>query len=360
MTRSLRWMFVALALVLVVGVPVALRRIPAQAPDLSAATVLSRIRAAAGHPYSGTVELSGDVALPVTSHFTDVGALLGGRTTLRVWWRGPTEWRVAKLLVTGETDLFHDGATTTEWRYDTAKANQSIDPEVRLPRTADLLPPAFAARAVEGTSARDVRRLPARRIAGIGAVGLRIHESAPQASIDHVDLWADPRTGIVLRMEIYARHASTPSFSTAFTSYSPKRPSPAVIRFAAPQSVPVRFEQVLDIADAANQYAPVVPPQVVDGLKRSRSSTGAVGIYGTGLTRILAIPLRRRDAATLLDQVSSSSQMVGTDMGPSLMAGPLGVLVTDGDRSGWLLVGAVTRATLVAAAHDLVAGSRYR
>jgi hypothetical protein len=159
---------------------------------------------------------------------------------------------------------------------------------------------------------------------------------------------------------VYAAPNSTAAFTTTFTSYSSARPPAGAVHFEVPPGVRETFDQVLDIADAANQYARVQPPAVVAGLRRSPTSQGAVGIYGTGLTRILVIPLRRRDAATLLDQVSSAAGMVGTEMGPSLMAGPLGVLVTDGDRTAWLLVGGVTRETLVAAAHDLADGSRFR
>lgn len=356
----------ALAVALVIGVPVLVRAWPVRVPDLSTATVLSRVRASSDAGYSGTVETVGTLGLPVTSRFTDVGSLLGGRTTLRVWWRDPQHWRVDKVLVAGETDLFHNGAETTEWRYEAAEATRSVDPVVRLPRTADLIPPALAARALDGVRTDDVERLRARRIAGVSAVGLRIRPSAVQASIDHADLWADPATGIVLRLDLYAAGDGSPSFSTAFTSFSARRPALETTRFDTPAGLPVRIENVLDIADAANQFAPVVPPDVVAGLRRSTSEAGAVGIYGTGLTRILVIPLRGGDADTLRRQVERSPGSTSTTIGPSLMAGPLGVLVTDSAERGgrgagaWLVVGAVTRATLVAAGQDLLAGSTFR
>jgi hypothetical protein len=351
---------VAVAVALVVGVPLAVRALPASAPDLSAHDVVARVRAAAEHGYSGTVETSGDLDLPVTSHFTDIGALLGGRTTLRVWWRSADAWRVDKVLLAGETDLIHDGPTTTEWRYEDSRVTRSTDPDVRLPRSADLVPPTLASKVINDRGADRATRLPARRIAGVGAVGVRIRPAAKQSSIDHVDLWADPGNGVVLRLDVYGDGSSSPDFTTAFSTYTGTMPAVSTTRFRAPVGVRTRFDDVLDIADAANQYAPFAPPQVVAGLRRSNDADGAVGIYGSGLTRILAIPLRRRDASTLLDQVSSSPGMVGTDVGPSLMAGPLGVLVTDSDRSAWLLIGGVTRQTLVTAAGDLATGTRSR
>jgi hypothetical protein len=360
MTPIRRWLLVALAVALVIGVPVLVRRLPVGASDLSAADVLSRIRAAGDRGYSGTVELSGDVALPVTSHFTDIGELLGGETTLRVWWHDASAWRVDKVLVTGETDLFHRGDQTTTWKYESLKATTSTDPTIRLPRTSDLLPPALAARVLEGARADMVSRLPTRRVAGVAAVGLRIRRAASQSSIDHVDLWAEPGTGTVLRLDAFSTPRGTASFSTVFTSFSATPPSLAVTRFDPPPLVPDRFERVLDIADAANQYAPVIPPRVVAGLRRSGSTVGAVGIYGTGLTQILAIPLRRDDAGILRDQLMRSVGVVESAQGPTLMAGPLGVLVTGEHKFGWILVGTVTRATLITAATDLEKGTRFR
>ena len=58
----------------------------------------------------------------------------GGETRLRVWWRGSDDWRVDRLLETGEVDLFHQGARTTEWDYERGEARESTDPEIRLPR----------------------------------------------------------------------------------------------------------------------------------------------------------------------------------------------------------------------------------
>jgi hypothetical protein len=359
MTPSRRWSLVAVAVALVVGGPLLARARPVDAPDLSAAQTLALVRAA-DHGFAGTVQLNGSLDLPVTSHFTDVGALLGGHTTLRVWWRDPDHWRVDKLLPTGETDLVHTGALTTQWRYEGARVVRSVDPDVRLPRTADLLPPALAVRALDGVDPDTVSRLPARRVAGTATVGLRIGRSSPQSSIARVDLWADPGTGTVLRLDVYAEGDRDASFSTWFSDYSASTPDRAATSFTPPVGADVSFDEVLDIADAANQYAPFEPPDAVAGLSRSPTPQGAVGVYGSGLTRILVVPLRGRDAGTLEDQLRRSPGVVETDLGMSLYAGPLGVLVADEGEGSWLVVGAVTQDTLVTAARDLVTGARFR
>jgi hypothetical protein len=354
MTRWRRWWLVVAALALVIGTPLLARARPVGAPDLSATRVLATLRSAADHPYSGRVDMVGNLDLPVTSRFTDVGALLGERTTLRVWWRGSDDWRVDKLLVTGETDLVHDAHGTVQWSYEDAEATRSVDPEVRLPRSADLLPPELAARAVEG--AGSVARIAGRRVAGIAAPGIRIVPADRRSSVDHVDLWVDPASAVVLRLDAYAAHDRAPSFSTRFTSFSVRTPAAGRTRFVAPAGARTRFDDVLDIADAANQYAPFDPPPVIAGLSRAATPRGAVGVYGSGLTRVLAIPLRHRDAHALQRQLRRSAGAVETDAGIALQSGPLGVLVSERRTGSWLVSGSVTRSTLLDAAADLAAG----
>jgi hypothetical protein len=362
MTGSRRWWLAAVVVALLAGAPVVARALPARAPDLTVAELVGLMRAAQdqNHPYSGQVELAGNLDLPVTSRFTDVGALLGERTSLRVWWRGSEDWRVDKLLVAGETDLVKNGPLTTEWSYESNRVVQSIDPEVRLPRTADLLPPALAERVLGEAEQQSAVRIAARRVAGIGAPGVRVRPADPRSSIDHLDLWADPGSGVVLRLDAYAAGESTPSFSTAFTEFSALTPDRSRTRFVPPAGVRFSFEEVLDIADSANQYAPFAPPDEVAGLKRAATPRGAVGVYGTGLTRLLVIPLRDRDAHTLGDQLERSAGVVESDVGLQLQAGPLGVLVAEHGDVAWLVAGPVTPGTLVTAARDLLAGAGFR
>ena len=279
---------------------------------------------------------------------------------MRVWWRGNDDWRVDKLLVAGETDLFHTSLRTTEWSYEDAKATVSIDPDIRLPRTADLIPPVLAARLLTDVDPTEVSRLPSRRVAGVDAPGLRLSPAAPQTTIDHVDLWADADTGIPLLVEVYATGESTASFTSRIREFSAATPDPARTGFTATAQSEVGFEDVLDIADAANQYAPIIAPSTIAGLARSSDGEGAVGVYGTGVTQLIAIPLRDREADPLREQLRRTPGVGSVPSGTVLSVGPLGVLLTgvEGD-GGWLVAGSVTQATLVEAADDLVNDSLF-
>ncbi len=292
-----RWSLVALACALITLVPMAVRALPVPDQSVGAAQLLARMRAGEGTSYSGMVETSGRLGLPVSDHFTDVADLLGGDTRMRVWWRGSTDWRVDKLLATGEVDLFHHGDATIRWDYERAEARTSVDPEIRLPRDADLLPPALARRVLDGATAPEVTRLPARRIAGhrrpraAAAPQRPAHQHRPRRPVGRPRHrpGARPRRRTATR-----RSRRSPRRSPASRcARRPRTPRPSTPAPGLRESV----DDILDIADAANQFAPVTPPDRVAGLPKSPSSPDGVGIYGHGLTQVMALPLavpRRR------------------------------------------------------------------
>jgi hypothetical protein len=356
-----RWSLVALAVALVVLVPMTVRALPVHDEAISAGDLLAKVQAGSATSYSGEVEVHGRLGLPVSDHFSDIADLLGSDTRMRVWWRSSKDWRVDKLLPTGEIDLFRHGSAMIRWDYEREEAQTSIDPSIRLPRDADLLPPALAHRALTDADPGDVTRLPARRIAGHDAVGLRLRPSDPRTSIDHVDLWADPDTGLVLALDAYGT-GPQPVLSTAFTTVDLTTPSPRDTGFHAAPGVRLTVDNVLDIADAANQYAPVLPPASVAGLPLTGNARQAVGLYGTGLAQVMALPLQSRDAGYLADQLRKSGAGE-TDGLLLLRVGPLGVGLTFSHQPfdfAWLVTGTVTDDTLVHAARDLDAGTRYR
>jgi hypothetical protein len=355
-----RWTAVAAGTAVLVGVPLAVRAWPVPDSDITAAALLGRVQAAQQHPYSGYVESRGTLQLPTADRFTDVGRLFGERTRMRVWWRSADAWRVDELTTTGETDLVHNDQGTTRWRYEQADATLSPDPKIRLPRAADLVPPAVAHLLIADADAGEVTRLPTRRVAGIDAPGLRVHPAAPQTSIDHVDVWADPVSGVVLRVDVVGKGERSVAFSTEFEDFSAATPAASRTAFVTPPGADFRFEPVLDIADAANQYAPVRPPDRVAGLTRSSDSVGAVGIYGTGVARLLAVPMRDREGQPLREQLLRTPGVRTTGTGTEAAIGPLGVLLTGRPgEGGWLVTGTVTAATLELAARDLLAGSTF-
>jgi hypothetical protein len=354
-----RWGLAAVATALILSTPYAGRLRPVHDSGVSTAGLLAAVRDSALTAYSGTVEVHGTVGLPIADRFTDLADMFGGETRLRVWWRGTGDWRVDRLLETGEVDLFHQGPQTVEWDYERGFARASSDPEIRLPRDSDLLPPVVARDALDGVDAADVTRLSPRRVAGVDAVGLRVEIDDRRSTLRHVDLWVDPETGVTLGADVYG-DASQPAVSTVFTTYSRAVPADAVTRFRPRRHVPVVQERVLDLADAAQEFFRVPTPPTLDGLVRTSGRSAAV--YGAGLTRILLVPLPPREAGELAYRLKQTGarKVHGQRV---LRVGPLGVLVTRATRRmplRWLLAGTVTDSTLVAAVSDVYDLSRSR
>jgi hypothetical protein len=353
---------VALGVAIVIGTPLGLRAVPAKDSNISAVALLARVQRSYGHPYSGYVESVGTLELPVADHFTDVGSLLGDRTRMRVWWRGSDDWRVDKVLPTGETDYIHDAGGTTKWEYEKSDITRNRDPDVRLPRASDLVPPELARRLLVDADPADFTRLGARHVAGLDALGLRLSVPETQASIDHVDIWVDPSTAIPVRVEIHAKGANTSAFTSEFMTFTSDTPAASLTRFTPPVGSHVSYDNVVDVADAANQFAPLPPPpRSLAGLRESGDpELRAVGIYGRGVTKLIAIPLWEPAASPLREQLQRTPGVEIVRAGSFLQVGPLSVLLTKFTHScgGWLIAGTVTRRTVIAAAHQVAAGNR--
>ena len=108
---------------------------------------------------------------------------------------------------TGESDTYADGGVTYLWNYGTNLLTQVTGAEpVRLPRAPDLLPPALARRLLDTAGRADrISRLPARRIAGVDAAGLRLVPTGTGTTIGSVEIWADPASGLPVEVRISSR-----------------------------------------------------------------------------------------------------------------------------------------------------------
>src|SRR3954452_1811450 len=104
MTRSWRWVVVITVSAALALVPVVVRSLPVPGvgAEGSPAALLERMRASWDSPYAGYVEVTGSLALPVSDQLDSVASLLGGRTQMRVWWRGARDWRADTISATGE------------------------------------------------------------------------------------------------------------------------------------------------------------------------------------------------------------------------------------------------------------------
>lgn len=352
-----RWSLVALVTAVLVATPLLVGLIPANGSRVSSDELRRRITASASVGWSGEVITRGTLQVPNTVAFGGVVNLLGEDNTLRVWWGDAEHWRVDNIRQSGEADLFRSGTRTTRWVFESNTATITPYSAVRLPDPSDVLPTRLAARLLAGATAKELTRLSSRRVAGRSAAGLRLVPSSPASTIDHVDMWADDTTGLPLRVEVFGKGDSLPVVTSALSDVTLQRPSADILAFRAPPSAKVRQRESIDVAAAANAFAPFVLPDRLATLARrsEQQDLGAVGVYGRGPTALLAIPVRRGLASRVRSQLKSATSSRENAVGTALGVGPLSVLLTRGSRSKgtFLLAGTVTPMTLEKAAVEL-------
>ena len=365
---ALRWLVVLLAAAVLVTVPVAFGHRPAAASSLSPVDLARRIQTSSAAGWSGLVVSSGALQVPESDSFATLGDLLGGDNTLRVWWRAGDDWRVDRIRSTGETDLFRHGSYTTRWVFESETATISPVSRIRLPDASDLLPPTLGRAMLQGARDDELTPLPPARVAGIDATGLQLTPRAPRpggltpdldpvGTVDHVDVWADPATGLALRVQLYAAGERRPVVSTSVTEIDGRTPPAASTSFSPSAESTIAYEESVDVAAAANAFAPYDLPASLAGLApRDGEDPGAVGIYGRGPTVLIVLPLRGQVSGPLRERLRSSASATETNVGTLAPVGPVGVLLTprQGDRGSLLLAGTVDGPTLERAARRLL------
>jgi hypothetical protein len=361
MSSLRRWGVVAAGVLVLVCLPSVVSRLPTSGSSLPAAQLLARIQASANIGYSGYAESSGNLSLPVTtSQISHVSDLLSSRTQLRIWWRSAADWRVDAINLTGEHDTHQGPLGTWTWDYEANTATlilKAPNEPIRLPESADLVPASLARRLLSQAASDEVRRLPGARIAGHDATGLRLTPGDTQSSIDHVDVWALPASGLPVSVSVYAKGVSGSVFDTSLQDVATTMPDASVTAFEPPPGARIREQRAPDIVALMDQIADIQPPRELAGLPVDAAirHEGSVGVYGHGLTVLVAIPLPARVAGPLDEQLEKLVGATRNKQGVTVTVPPVALLLSNQDVEGqaWLLAGTVTSATLTTAAAEL-------
>jgi hypothetical protein len=289
--RSWRWFAVLAGVVCLASIPAVVGALPARARDVAPADLAAAVLGSS-HPYSGYAEASGRLGLPELGDLDAAAGLLSNVSKVRVWSLEPAAWRVDLLTNTGETDVYGDATGTWTWDSE-ARRVRRVDgtPAVRLPTAADVLPPALAARLLRAAEPAELQAVGATRVAGRSVPGVRIVPASPASTIGHADIWADPDTGVALRVSVVPRTTSTPGFETQFLDISLSAPSRDRVTFHRPDNVRTGRPQT-DIVRQVASASPVALPDEVAGLVRGTGQTGAVATYGSGfdVVGVVAVP----------------------------------------------------------------------
>jgi hypothetical protein len=350
-----RWVIVLAVVAVLCSAPIVINVWPARAVAVPPATLRQRIAASAGQAYQGYAQSSGLLPLPSLPNLQQVTALVSTTTEMRTWYAGRNRWRVDVLGPGTERDTYRTPDAEYVWDYGDNQLTRIVGEQpLRLPRPADMTPPELVRR-VFGIAAGDrFTPLATRRVAGRAAAGLRIVPAAPDTTVDHVDVWADPRTGLPLQAEITAKGGTRPVFTTRFLEVHLSVPDPATVTPPAPSAGTGYATTVAPDAFRLLTRRPVLLPDRLGGQPRSRSIVDQAAVYGTGLAQFVVAALPGRFGSEAYDQVSTYGQDVPVPAGSaSLIAtGLLNVLVVRGDRT-YLVAGLVQPARLKRVAADL-------
>lgn len=375
-TTQRRWAVVLAGIALACTVPGLIGLLPARADGVDLAELRSRILAA-DPAHAGYAESVGSLGLPDLPAIDNVAGLLGGRTRMRVWHAAANAWRVDVLTAAGEQDQYGTQTGTTAWDYEENLRTDLIGfPALRMPRPADLLPPALARRllAAAGPNAR-LESLPARRVAGVSAVGLRARPTDPDTTVGAVDVWADPRTGLPVAVDVVGRTAGPADLRSAFLELDqgPEAVPAARLDPPAPADAQYTVAEAPQVSATLDERLPdTLPDRIVgrDAQIAEDQAPRALRVYGSGLAGFAALTLppgldlrifraARVGGATIRPLTTmTGSPIRGFEDAPqtAVIRTPLLILLvlTDtADGSGYLLAGPVVEGVLLAAAREL-------
>ena len=358
-----RWALVTAGVVLLCGLPVIASALPVSVPKLTASQLRTRILASADESYAGYAESNATFGLPPVAGLTGLTSLLNGVTKMRVWQATPARWRVDVLSDAGERDTYQvSGYRSYIWDSGAQLLTEVRGRQTyRLPRPADLVPPALALRMLSeaGRQAR-LSVIAPLRVAGQSAAGLRVTPADPASTVGRVDIWADPSSGLPLMVEVFGRGSARPALESLFFQVSPWRPEPRVLTPARAAGTGFTVTRASSLAGALRNVALVALPAELAGRIRLPVQPGfeTIGAYGGGLTTFVVFAVRGSAGRKLVPDVVSAGGtplIIAGGAAAEISAPLINAIVVR--PPGWLwtflLAGTVSSQLLEQAATDL-------
>ncbi len=293
--RHWRWAVVIGGTAAVAAVPVVAANLPVPAVVADVDKLTVAVLESDLEPYVGLVDSRGGLRLPDLGRYDDEVAPFAGQTRSRIWYDGPTLWRASELLIGGERGTYREPDLLWTWDSGDRDVEQSPrqgDEPLRLPRVMDLAPPELGRRllAEASRSGLQIDSIGPRRIAGHIGAGLRFEPPADSpTTIDAVELWAQPTTGLVLRVDIYTS-AGPPIFETAFVDLDNVAPAADAVRFPADDIDPGRIDRTpSDPIEVLSGVPFARLPDRLGGLARRNPSDQGVATYGSALEQVTVV-----------------------------------------------------------------------
>ncbi|MEU8392009.1 hypothetical protein [Micromonospora sp. NPDC048842] len=274
----LRWLVPATAAVAVIGGGAAIGTFAAEAepslPPRTAAQLLVDLQTSRLEGLSGTVVQRADLGLPPLVGLVpgnELTTLLTGTHTLRVWYSGPDQQRVALMDTLGEQDIIRNGRDLWTWQSrsntathralggDAGAWKPAPEPAASLPATpqqaADL-----ALGAIDPSTEVSVGR--SATVAGQDAYELVLQPRDKDSLVHELRIAIDAEQHVPLRFEVLAKGSDRPAFEVAFTQVDYRRPDADQFRFNPPPGVTVDEEKAERPTGKPGHVEPSGDPQL--------------------------------------------------------------------------------------------------
>ncbi len=347
-SRRLRWAVPALVAAAVAAAAITTNSAGASGqpklPPKTAAQLLAAVEQVHTTHLSGTIVETAKLGLPslpgadAAGGGTSLQTLLVGSHTMRIWYGGPSQQRIAILAPMAERDVIHNGKDL--WTY-TSTTNAVTHSTVRLgapnsdPRTSELTPQQAAEQALKAIDpSTRVTVDSTARVAGRAAYQLDLVPRDSRSLVGSVRIAIDAVTSMPLRVEIYAAGATTPAIQVGFTDISFSAPNASVFRFVPPAAATVTEQPLGSVGMPGRSQQPTP--------HRGATASGDKPVtLGKGWTTVVKIPASGQVAGAnsqLLDRLAKPVP------GGRLITTPLlSVLI---GKDGFVYVGPVNGATI--------------
>jgi len=346
---ALRWL-APLTVLAVVGAAGALASVSASAnPPLEPRTaeqLLVALQQAEVAGLSGTVEQTSALGIPELPddgggpHGTDTSltSLVSGTHTLKVWYAGSDQARLAVLGTYGETDVIRNGNDLWTWSSkENTATHRTLEPHEKADEGTspyDSMTPEAVARKLLGAvgPTTKVTTNGTATVAGRSAYELLLQPRDARSLISEVRIAVDSEESVPLRVQVVGSDPA-PAFEVAYTDVSFDRPSADRFDFQPP---------------AGSTVQEIPSDRTPDEEKSPRHQDGdEPTVVGTGWTTVVVAEvgdLAESDNEKLSQVLSALTPVDGQWGSGRLLAGPaFSLLITDDGRAA---VGAVPPAML--------------
>src|SRR5215469_4375447 len=327
LSRRSRWLVPLTALAVTGGIIAGLQIPAAEAtpalPAKTPAQLLAQIDSTAKlPPMTGTVVETTSLGLPQlpkVGNPTSLPSLITGSHTLKVYYDNPQHFRLAVPQSLSETDVIRNGNTLWVWdstrnavteytwpkgalKHDTQRA------QAQLPAMPALTPQQAADQVLKAVGKTTTVSVQSNvLVAGEPAYQLVLAPKDSRSLVGKVVIAIDGKYGVPLRLQVFAKKATSPAFQVGYTDISFVTPAPANLQFTPPPGAK------LTVHNLTRGDLPGTPKQSGTG------SDNGYGGYGSGWLTVIELP------QSALDMPFGSASVGGPGLGrPTAVAIPRG------------------------------------